>query len=111
MNLAKAFDTVYHSIILLCKLWHYGMKDSSYHCFYPYLSICQTCAALGSHFSDPESISFGITQFPTVGHLLFNIYIYNIYRTSQHLSVIVFADDTNLFVRHKDPYIAAKIFN
>ena len=52
--------------------------------------------------SERLTIKCGVPQGSVLGPLLFLIYMNDISRCSEILSVILFADDTNLFYSHKN---------
>ena len=51
--------------------------------------------------STPQRISCGVPQGSILGHLFFILYINDL--NNAFLDVILFADDTNLFISHNDP--------
>ncbi len=52
--------------------------------------------------SDLSKISYGVPQGSLLGPLLFILYINDIYRSSEKLSFILYADDTNVLCSNKD---------
>ena len=101
LDLAKAFDTVNHEI-LLKKLEHYGIRGIALEWFKNYLTNRKQIIKYKSEKSDSLTIKCGVPQGSVLGPLLFLIYMNDISRSSEILSIILFADDTNLFFSHKN---------
>jgi hypothetical protein len=97
LDLAKAFDTVNHSI-LLSKLYHYGIRGIAHDWFKNYLNNRHQFVYLNSTKSSKLPITCGVPQGSILGPLLFLLYINDLSTISKGLSFIMFADDTNLFI-------------
>ena len=97
VDLAKAFDTVNHSI-LLDKLYHYGARGIVHQWFQSYLSGRRQYVLVNKHASNMAMITCGVPQGSILGPLLFIIYINDLVTVSNKLKNIMFADDTNLFI-------------
>ena len=61
LDLAKAFDTVNHSI-LLTKLYHYGIRGVPYNWFKNYLSNRHQYVYINSTKSDKLPVTCGVPQ-------------------------------------------------
>ena len=60
--------------------------------------------------SSPETTCCGVPQGSILGPLFFLLYINDLNNVSTVVELILFADDTNLFMSHKDPvYLAASL--
>ena len=95
-------NTVDHSI-LLKQLELYGVTDRNHSWFKNYLSNRKQFIQINNKEStELETITFGFPQGAILGPLLFLLYINDLKNTSQLLDPIMFADDTNLFLSHKD---------
>ena len=101
MDLSKAFDTIDHNI-LLYKLEKYGIRGIVLSWFKSYLSNRQQFVSINDSNSSYLNIKCGVPQGSILGPLLFLIYINDIVNSSPILSFILFADDTNILLSHKN---------
>ena len=96
IDLQKAFDTAYHSI-LLRKLNHYGVRGMINDWFASYLVGRQQTTKIGpKNISKKEVVLSGVSQGSVLRPLLFLIYINDICKNSDKLKFYLFADNTNL---------------
>ena len=101
LDLSKAFDTIDHNI-LITKLHHYGIRGTALDWFRNYLTHrTQTVHALNCNSSTMD-INVGVPQGSILGPLLFIIYMNDITNTTSLLKLILYADDTNIFLSHPD---------
>ena len=97
IDLAKAFDTVNHNI-LLSKLEHYGVSSTALSWFTKYLSNRKQYTVFEGVKSDFSDISHGVPQGSILGPLLFIIYINDLPNVSTILHSVLFADDISMGV-------------
>ena len=103
LDLTKAFDTVKHDI-LLRKLEHYGIRGLANKWFSSYLSNRKQFVHVNGTKSDTKDITIGVPQGSVLGPLLFLIYVNDMVHaiSEKNCAAMLFADDTNLFVRGTD---------
>jgi hypothetical protein len=104
LDLSKAFDTVNH-YILLQKLDHYGIRGVVKEWFRSYLDNRKQFVSIGSASSELEEVRTGVPQSSVLGPLLFLIYINDFCNSAKSLDFHLFADDSNLFLAHKNLHI------
>ena len=110
IDLRKAFDTVNHTI-LLSKLKHYGIRDSSYNWFESYLSNRKQYVFVNGESSQLRNITYGVPQGSVLGPLLFLIYINDLPNISKVLNFYLFADDTNIYFEAETPEKLESVLN
>ena len=110
LDLAKAFDTVSHDI-LLSKLDHYGIRGTAKDLLQSFLKRKQFVFANGCK-SSIENNHYGVAraQGSTLGPLLFLIYV-NDLPSSVNCTRILFADDTCLVYSEKKQQRLSEIIN
>ena len=97
IDLAKAFDTVDHDI-LISKLKNYGVCDESLQWFENYFSGRKQLVCIDSQSSEELEITSGVPQGSILGPLLFIVYINDLPRSLKHCSVNMYADDTAIYL-------------
>ena len=110
IDLSKAFDTVDHNI-LLTKLTYFGLSKNYIKLIKNYLSNRKQFISYNCKTTALKDISCGVPQGSILGPLLFLLYANDLKNASASLNAIMFADDTNLFVSHKDINTLFQIVN
>jgi hypothetical protein len=101
LDLAKAFDTVDHQI-LLDKLHRYGIRGKAYNIIKNYLSNRQQKVRINNKYSKYRTVNTGIPQGTILGPLLFIIYINDMLFSIPEESILSYADDTAIIVTGKN---------
>ena len=82
---------------------HYGIRGKALEWFRNYLNNRKQYVSLNDHNSTLKDIKCGVPQGSILGPLLFIVYINDFCRSSDILSFILFADDSNVFFSHDNP--------
>ena len=101
LDLSKAFDTI-DLQILITKLQHYGIRGLPLNWFSSYLFGRQQYVCVHNNKSALKPIKYGVPQGSTLGPLLFILYINDLTHSSCVSHTVLFADDTNMFLSHKN---------
>ena len=91
VNLAKAFNTVNH-VILLVKLIKQGITDTLLSWCRSYLSNRPQCTIANNKLSNPELVSCGVAQGSIFSPLFFLVYINDLMSSLKSVSVQMYAD-------------------
>ena len=110
LDLSKAMDAVNH-VILFDKLKHYGIRGLALDWIRSYFSNRKQYVEYNGHRSLRNEISCGVPQGSILGPLFFLLYINDINNASNLLNLILFADDTNVFMSHRDPNYLSVMLN
>ena len=107
LDLSKAFDTLPHKI-LLNKMTKYGIRGSMNAWFTSYLSArslrvkCNIASSNATVYSVKREVNIGTPQGSCLGPLLFLLYNNDLYLNLEYTQVILFADDTTLYMGHRN---------
>jgi retron-type reverse transcriptase len=99
LDLSKAFDTINH-MILIKKLEHYGIRGVAKKWFENYLCNRKQIVKHNDVQSEVMTIRSGVQQGSVLSPLLFLLYINDIQFCSELISIVLFADDTNILFSH-----------
>ena len=97
VDLKRAFDTV-DSSIMLAKLHKIGLNNKTLLWFQSYLTNRKQQVSIRQTLSKERSLSIGVPQGSILGPLLFLIYIDDMVNVFREGKVIMYADDTTLYV-------------
>ena len=100
LDLAKAFDTVNHEI-LIAKLEKYGVRGNPQQLIRKYLTNRKQYTEVNGTKSKSLPVTGGVSQGLTLGPSLILIHVNDLPKTSQ-FQIRLFADDTTLTFSHKN---------
>ena len=101
LDFSKAFDSLDHAV-LIKKLENIGVRGMPLKLFKSYLVNRKQMVTYNKLTSSLQTISTGVPQGSILGPLLFLIYINDICNVSRKLSYVLFADDTNIIMSHRN---------
>ena len=96
LDLSKAFETINHRILIKTSE-HYGIRGICLKWFENYLENTKQVVKYNTIKSDEMTIKSGVPQGSILRPLLFLLYINDIQNCSNIISIILFADGTNVF--------------
>ena len=108
IDLKKAFDLVNHKC-LIHKLDHYGIRDQSLSWFREYSTTRTHRTQYGNELSNSLPITCGVPQGSILGRLLFVIYINDLPKCLTQCSIMMYADDTVIYLGGKSTLQIANI--
>ena len=101
LDLSRAFDTINHAT-LVEKLTLYGIKDKELDWFKSYLFNRKQLVEIDGVRSNEESVTSGVPQWSILGPVLFLLFFDTIADCLRHSQIIMYADDTVLYLSDKD---------
>ena len=108
IDLAKAFDTVNHKI-LIKKLEHLGITGNLNKFFENYLTNRKQRTTIDSKTSDYRNITCGVPQGSILGPMLFLIYVNDLSNVIENCKYQLYADDTVIYFTGSDLNVSTKI--
>ena len=96
-DLSKAFDCLPHDLIIT-KLNAYGFSLSASKLIHNYLSHRKQRTKINSSYSSWEEILFGVPQGSTLGPLLFNTFVSDLFSVLNDVEFASYADDNTPYV-------------
>ncbi len=106
LDLAKAFDTVNHNC-LISKLQNFNLSANALTWMISYLTKRKQCTRVVDKCSSFASCPIGVPQGSILGPILFSFYINDLPQVCPGVNVVMYADDTVLFVHARTKELVA----
>ena len=86
----------------MSKLLHNGVRGFMQHWFESYLSNMKQYVSIKNCSSSMSNITLGVSQGSVLGPVLFLLHINDMFRSSNQMRFVYFADDTTVFASDSD---------
>ena len=101
-------------IVLLCFIVYmilYGIRDNFIQWFKSYLENCKQFVQNHTSKSNTETVTSGVPHGSILGPLLLILYINNLSNVTDVLFLIIFADDTSVYIEVENESVVISILN
>ena len=96
LDTSKAFDSISKNI-LLSKLKHYGITNTSLNLFENYFTDRSQTVKINKFLSDEKKLEYGVGQGSILGPLVFNIITMDLFSIPKYCRILGYADDVTMY--------------